>query len=71
MFGGLKGREKRIEERMQRKEHVRSCLCTKRGKRKGGKNRGRKGAMERKNTPRMGARAILYEEGRGRFVARV
>lgn len=27
--------------------------------------------MERKNTPRMGARAILYEEGRGRFVARV
>lgn len=46
-------------------------MCTKRGKRKGGGNRGRKGAMERKNTPRMGARAILYEEGRGRFVARV
>lgn len=36
-----------------------------------GENRGRKGAMERKNTSRMGARAILYEEGRGRFVARV
>lgn len=36
MFGGLKGREKRIEERMQRKEHGVVCV-RKEAKGKGGK----------------------------------